>query len=252
MNSYLYFLILGLVQGITEFLPISSSGHLVLCSHLFGISDSLFVSIVLHFATLLSICVVMRKELLALIKRPFSKDMLGLVLSTIVSVVIVLLLYNFATSAFVNNFLPLSFMLTACILLITDLFYKKQPFKNKLEYKQHVAMGIAQGLAIFPGISRSGSTICAGILTGGNKDRVANQSFLMSIPIIFASMFVELIEVCNVGTGNIQILPLSLGFVVAFISGVLALKFMLKIVNKFKFRYFAIYLFILSVLSFFR
>jgi undecaprenyl-diphosphatase len=246
--GFISYLILGLLQGVTEFLPISSSGHLLIFSKYFGIEESLFVSIVLHFATLLSICVVMRKELWRLIKKPFSKQTLNLFLSTIITLMIALLLYNFAKQTYLDNFVSFGFMITAVILIITDIFSKDR--QKELNKKHSLIMGIAQGLALFPGISRSGSTICSGILSGANQNEVTNHSFLMSLPIIIASLFMELLELKS-EIINIDILPLSLGFVVAFISGVVALKFMLKHTQKIKLRYFAYYLIVISLISLF-
>ena len=245
---YLSFIVLGLLQGLTEFLPISSSGHLVLFSRIFGISETLFVSIILHAATLLSICVVMRKELWKLIKNPFSKQTLHLIISTIFTLIIALCLYGVAKQSYLDNFVSFGFMITACLLILTDVFARQ---KNKsLDKKQSAIMGIAQGLALFPGISRSGATICSGVLSGGNKEEVTKHSFLMSIPIILGSLLMEIIEFKG-SVVDVSFLPLLIGFIIAFVAGVLSLKFMLKLTNKIKFRYFAYYLILLSILSFF-
>lgn len=244
------FIILGLLQGLTEFLPVSSSGHLVLFSSIFGINDSLFVSILLHIATLLSVLIVMRKDIWEIIKNPFSEQEKKLIISTLVTIVFVLILYKPAKSSFSENILPFSFMLTACVLLFSDLFAKG--CSQKLSTKQAIFMGIAQGIAIFPGISRSGSTICAGVLSGGDKNEVSKHSFLMSIPIILASMFVEILDIAKgAEVISVPVLPLIVSFLVAFISGTLALKFMLKYSTKMKYRYFAIYLFAISIVTMF-
>ena len=244
---FVQFVVLGVLQGLCEFLPISSSGHLLLFSSFFGIEESLFVSIVLHFATLLSICVVMRRELLDLLKRPFSKEMGKLVLSSIATAIVVVLIYDIAKQSYFEEFLPFFFMLSACILSVTDLFFsKKQSFG--LSKKQSLVMGICQGLAIFPGLSRSASTICGGVIAGGEKEKVAKHSFLMSLPIILASLFMEILDVAKVGSLQVPILPLLTSFVVAFFVGIFALKFMLKLTCKVKFRYFAYYLFLMSIL----
>lgn len=248
--QYLQFMFLGFLQGVTEFLPISSSGHLLLFSTLFGIDCPLFVSILLHFATLLSVCVMMRKELWQLVKKPFSKDMLRLIVSTLVSFVVVLLLYETAEASFVVSFLPFFFMITAVLLILTDIF---APTVTKpIDGKVSVIMGLAQGLALFPGVSRSGSTICAGVLSGGEKEQVAKHSFLMSLPIILASLVKELFEFGKVGSlVQIQILPLLFGMAFAFVFGVFALKFMIKLTCKLRLKYFGFYLIALSVVSLF-
>ncbi len=244
---YVQFVVLGLVQGLCEFLPISSSGHLLLFSSLFGIEESLFVSVVLHFATLLSICVVMRKEIFSLIKKPFSKEMLFLVLSCVATFFVVVLIYDIAKNSYFESFLPFFFMLSGIILLCTDLFVSKK--KNVgFGKREAFVMGICQGIAIFPALSRSGTTICAGLLAGGEKEKVAKHSFLMSIPIILASMVMEIFEISKTGPMNIPIFPLLISFIIAFFVGVFALKFMLRLTCKVKFRYFAYYLFLMSIL----
>ena len=251
MTTYIYFIVLGLLQGLTEFLPVSSSGHLVLFSYIFGIEDSLFVSIVLHLATLLSVCVVMHKDIWNLIRHPFSKEMRNLVISTLVTLLIVFLLYDVAKSTYSSSFLPLFFMITAVVLILTDIFSPKNA-QTEMSKKTSVFMGIAQGLAVFPGISRSGSTICAGMLARGDKKKVASHSFLMSLPIIVASMVKEIVDLCSLSCGlQVPTFPLILGAVVAFVVGVLTLKFMIKITCKVKFRYFGYYLIVLGIITLF-
>ncbi len=252
MTVLLQFALLGLIQGLTEFLPVSSSGHLVLLSSFFGLQESLFVSILLHVATLLSIFVVMRKEILCLVRKPFSKESQKLLISTLVTFLIVLLIYDFAKNSYFESYVPFFFMITACLLILTDLLAPKNIQPRELTTKQSVIMGIAQGLAIFPGISRSGATICAGIFSKGDKEKVAKQSFLMSIPIILASLVMEIIELAGTG-GNlaIPVVPMIASFIVAFVVGAFSLRFMIKLTCKIKFRYFAYYLIILSLISIF-
>ena len=250
MSVVMQFVVLGLLQGLTEFLPVSSSGHLVLFSEYFGIEETLFVSIILHVATLLSICFVMRKELWQIIKNPFSKEMRNLVISSIATFFMVLLLYDFAKSSYLDNYVPFFFMLTASVLILTDIFApQKTNGSNELNKTQSLIMGVAQGIAVFPGLSRSGATICAGVFSGANKERVAKHSFLMSIPIILASLVMEMVDLGEFGLLSVPILPLILGFVIAFLVGVLSLKFMIKLTCKVKFRYFAYYLIVLSIIS---
>lgn len=252
MIVVLQFALLGLIQGLTEFLPVSSSGHLVLFGSIFGLEESLFVSILLHVATLLSICVVMRREIWNLIRHPFSKEMKNLLISSLVTFLIVLLIYDFAKNSFFENYVPLFFMITACVLIATDLVASKKDCCNEIKTKQSVIMGIAQGLAIFPGISRSGATICAGIFSKGDKEKVAKHSFLMSVPVIIASLLMEIVEVAGANKAlSIPVLPMIVSFIIAFVVGVLSLRFMIKLTCKIKFRYFAYYLMILSLISLF-
>ena len=185
-----YLVILGIVQGLTEFLPISSSGHLVLLSEWFGISDSLFVSILLHLATFFSIVVVLRKEVFYFIRHPFSKETIRLAIATIPTCILALILMPLIDQSFEGIFLPFCFLISALLLMVTDLTTKRKsfPLQSQLTNKNAFLMGIGQGLAIFPGISRSGTTICAGILSGAPKEECAKFSFLMSLPIILLSM----------------------------------------------------------------
>ena len=246
--TILQFAILGLIQGLTEFLPVSSSGHLVLFGSIFGTSETLFVSILLHVATLCSILVVMRKEVLYLLKNPFSKEARKLYISTIATFIVVLLIYNFAKNAYVEKYLPFFFISTAVILLISELFSKKR--KNReLSLKQALIIGVAQGFAIFPGLSRSGTTISVGMFVGGDRESVSKFSFLLSIPIILASMFMETIELVNSKVMVSQnMFGLIIGFLVSFTVGIISLKIMIKATSKIGFRYFAIYLIILSII----
>ncbi len=247
-------IVLGLVQGLTEFLPVSSSGHLVLLSNIFGIEDSLFVSIVLHVATLLSVLVALRKEVWQIVRHPFSPLSKNLVISTIPTCLIVLLIYPFITQSFEGKVLPICFMITAILLLATDFFVKKrsQTIAKPISLKQGLVMGIAQGFATFPGISRSGSTICAGLFAGGDKENVAKFSFLMSVPIIILSMALEifnLVKSCQVP--NVNVAGLIVAFAVAFLVGVFSIKAMIKITQKLRFKWFSLYLILLTLVSLF-
>ena len=249
MSIFLVLFFMGLVQGLTEFLPVSSSGHLVLLSNIFGVEESLFISILLHVATLLSICVVFYKDILALIRHPFSKNTIMLVVATIPTCLIVLVLMPFIKSSFGGSFLPASFLITAILLVVTELFAKN---KKEFSYKTAIIMGIAQGFAVFPGISRSGSTICAGILSGGDKKECAKFSFLMSIPIILLSLVMEIYEGVSGGISiSYPISAIIISFIIAFLSGIFAIKFMMRLTEKGKLWWFSCYLLLLSVVTFF-
>lgn len=242
--------LLGLVQGLTEFLPVSSSGHLVLLSYLFKIEDSLFLSIVLHIATLISVLIVFYKDVWEMIRHPFSEETLKLLTATIPTCIIALIFSPLFNSAFDGLFLPFCFMISAVLLILTEIF-AKDSIGEDLTYKTALFMGIAQGLAIFPGISRSGTTICTGTLCKANKTKVAKFSFLMSIPIIILSMLMEIYEVViNKTTININIIGLLISFIITVIVGIVSIKFMIKLTTKANFKWFGIYLGVMSVLSF--
>ena len=251
MSIFLVLFFMGLVQGLTEFLPVSSSGHLVLISNLFGVEESLFLSIILHVATLFSIIVVFWRDIIDLIKHPLSNKTIALVVATIPTCIIVLLIMPLVKSSFGGYFLPFSFFITAVLLVVTELIAKKKT-THEFTYKTAVIMGIAQGFAVFPGISRSGTTICAGILAGGEKKDCAKFSFLMSIPIVFLSLLMEIYEAL---TGGIHLTyPISaiiLSFIVAFLSGIFAIKFMVRLTEKGKLWWFSCYLLVLALATFF-
>ena len=249
MSIFLVLFFMGLVQGLTEFLPVSSSGHLVLLSNIFNVEESLFISILLHVATLLSICVVFYKDIYALLRHPFSKNTLMLVVATIPTCLIALVLMPFIKSSFGGSFLPVSFLITATILVITELFAKNT---KEFSYKTAIIMGIAQGFAVFPGISRSGATISAGLLSKGDKKECAKFSFLMSIPIILLSLIMEIYEGISGGINiSYPISAIIISFIVAFLSGIFAIKFMMKLTEKGKLWWFSCYLLLLSVVTFF-
>lgn len=263
MPMFFVIILMGLVQGLTEFLPVSSSGHLVLLSNLFGVQESLFVSIILHVATLFSILVVLRKRVFYYVKHPLSQGVKKLVVATIPTCIVVLLILPILNKSFDGVFLPYCFMITAVILAVTDIFFSKDKSNvvkefnddkdfSGINFKQAFFMGVAQGFAVFPGISRSGSTICAGVMSGSDKESVAEFSFLMSIPIILLSLVKEIYEICTLQFEiNISIPSLIIAFLVAFIIGVFAIKFMISLTKKASFLWFSIYLVALSIFTLF-
>ncbi len=242
---------LGLVQGLTEFLPVSSSGHLVLFSKLFGIEESLFISILLHVATLLSIVVVFYKDIWQMIRHPFSKPAMMLVVATIPTCLIVLVLMPIIKSSFAGGALPICFIVSAVLLFVSENLSKKT-YKQTLDYKSAIFMGIAQGFAVFPGISRSGSTISAGLLNGKNKEEVAKFSFLMSIPIILLSLLMEVYDVIKGGiVVNVSAIAITISFVTAFLVGIFAIKLMIKLTVKSSLKWFSLYLLCIAVATLF-
>ncbi len=249
--TILILIVLGFVQGLTEFLPVSSSGHLVLLSRVFGVNDSLFVSIILHVATLLAVLVVLRKEVFQLLRHPFSTEAMKLYLATIPTCIIALLIMPLINTAFEGALLPVCFLISAGLLLFSDYKTKKQT-NDSLTFKHAFIMGIVQGFAIFPGISRSGSTIASGLIAGASREKTAKFSFLMSIPIILLSMLLEIIKIfVYKQTIEVDILGVILAFIMAFVIGIISIKFMLKITQKSKFKLFSIYLVVIALVSMF-
>ena len=242
----------GILQGLTEFLPVSSSGHLVLFNKIFGTNcDFVFFSVLLHLATLLAVLIVLWKDIKFLFKNPFSKPAKMLYSATIPTILIVLCFKGFFEGSFNGELLPLCFMITALLLIITQVFGKSIRTK-KISYKTAITIGLVQGLAVLPGISRSGSTICTGVLCGLDSKNASRFSFLLSIPIILASIFHELLGVITKGAPlfDVGIIPTLIAFVCAFVVGLLCVKFMLTAFQKISLWWFAGYLIILAGVAF--
>lgn len=252
--SFLIVIIIGLVQGIAEFLPISSSGHLVVIYDIFNITNNtLILSIIMHLATLFAVIIVYSNDIWLLIKNPFCKTNKLLVTATIPTVIIVLIFEKFIDSAFGGDFVIIGFLITAIVLVISEYIgSKKKTYESdildiKMNYRQACIIGVAQGIACVPGISRSGSTIATALMVGVNKEDATRFSFLMSIPIIVASFLYELLKIKE-ATFDFGVLELSVGFIVAFLCGLFAIKFMIQFIKKKKLYWFSIYLIIISLI----
>lgn len=242
----------GIIQGATEFLPVSSSGHLVLLNLIFKIDGNfIFFSLLLHLATLFAVLFVLRKQVFYLIKNPLSNLAKKLYIATIPTIIIALLFMDAFKSSFSGAFLPFCFMLTAVFLFMVEILGTKK-FKP-IGKKSALVMGLAQGIAILPGISRSGATIIAGLFCKGSRKEVSEFSFLMSIPIILASLAYEIFSCIGSGAPifDTPLLPTFIAFVFAFGVGILCVKFMVNMLQKIKLYYFSIYLVFISIFSLF-
>lgn len=242
---------LGLVQGLAEFLPISSSGHLLLFQSLFGITDGLLLTVLLHVATLLAVVVVYRRRLWQLIRHPWNTETVRLGLATIITCVIVIMFHDVIDRLFTLAALPYTFIAAGIYLLVPTVLgwcrrgkISSEPVaQNTTKMRpwwQAVAMGMAQGVAVVPGLSRSGLTITTGRLSGMDNTEATDFSFLMSIPIIMASLVYELLH-----GGSVEALGFGsviLAFVTAFVAGIAAIKIMLNLTRKLDLRWFAFYL----------
>ena len=240
---------LGLVQGLAEFLPISSSGHLLLFESWFGINDGgLLLTILLHLATLLAVVVVYHKRLWQMVRHPWNLETARLVLATLITCVVVLVFQDLIDRLFTVTALPYMFLLAGVYLMVPTLLRGRTVSQTTnakgRQWWQAVAVGLAQGIAVVPGLSRSGLTITTGRLTGMTAGQSTDFSFIMSIPIILGSLLYELLRGGSVealGIGNIL-----LAFVTAFIAGIVAIKIMLDLTRKIDLRWFAVYLLILG------
>ena len=246
-----YAVILGLVQGFTEFLPISSSGHLVLLEKIFRIENNcLLFDIVLHLGTLLAVFLCYKKDILYLIKNPLSDFALKLYTATIPTLIIALLFNNFFENTFNGHALFISFFVTGIFLIIAEVISHKSYQYKPMTYKKALVVGLFQGIALIPGISRSGTTIASCMVQGVKRQESAKFSFLLSIPIILASAFCECLKLPS-SSINLPFGTFVIGFIFAAFSGIISIKIMLKVIKKANYFYFSIYLFILSLLLFF-
>jgi undecaprenyl-diphosphatase len=256
-------LILGLIQGLTEFLPVSSSGHLELVKALFGIEikENLTFTVILHFATALSTIVVFRKEILNLIQA-FLKQPTGeggryvwfIVLSMIPAVLVGLFLKDQIETIFDKNVLLVGLMLwvTGGLLLWSDRI--KITGNSKVGFRSALVMGLVQAIAILPGISRSGSTIASGILMKVSREEAAKFSFLMVVPVILGAMLKDAYDhysESGLDFGDLSGAAVAVGFGVAFLSGVLAINWMISLVKRSKLKWFALYCFLVGCISIF-
>ncbi len=239
-------LILGIVQGASEFLPISSSGHLLLLEKLGIGHESLFFNIMVHVGTLVAVLIALRKTWLPILKHPVQKTTGYILLACAPTVALALIFKYLAPSLISGRLLGFGFVLTACLLTATEMF--KKPQTMLLNGKKSILTGVLQGIAVLPGVSRSGATISALRLQGIDKTEAANFSFLLSIPIIIGSAVLEGIDFAR-GSAVLDIgaLPLIVGGISAFLSGLLSINFFLKLIKKRSMIGFAVYTLLLGV-----
>lgn len=247
-------IVLGAVQGLAEFLPISSSGHLILLQHWFNIEENVvFYSVMLHIGTLIPVLAVLWRQILELFKKPFDK-MGCLILATIPAGVVGVafsLAFDLDT-LFTEHIwlLSIAFILTAAELLCAEIFSKKSPLENGINAKTAFFMGCGQAFGVFPGISRSGSTITGGTFAKVNKEDNASFTFLMSVPIILAAVALECFKgIKNNSFGSVEALPLLFGVVTAAITGYIAIKFMMRMIKKADYKWFSLYLVAIAVVN---
>jgi len=253
----LFAIILGLIQGLTEFLPVSSSGHIELAKAILNIGDvegSMLMTVVLHFATALSTCVIFRKEIIDIITGVFKANdserisYVGKIIISMIPAAIVGVLFD----DFIESFFSGKVLLVGCMLLVTGLllfFADKAKTTNKeVSFSDAAIIGVSQAIAILPGISRSGATISTSVILGVDREKAAKFSFLMVIPLIFGKMAKDVLD----GEFNFsvdQAIPLGVGFCTAFIVGLLACTLMIKLVKMSKLYYFSFYCFCVGIIA---
>ncbi|AQS58169.1 undecaprenyl-diphosphate phosphatase [Desulforamulus ferrireducens] len=250
MEDILKSLILGIVQGFTEFLPISSTGHLLLGRKLMGLSEAgLFLDTMLHLGTLLAVVVVFWQDILYMIKRPFSKLSLLVIVATIPTAIIGLTFEDyFEEISKTGVTVGWEFLFTGVILWVADNM-KHKGTKNieQISFFNAFMVGTLQGAAILPAVSRSGLTIAGALFQGINKETAARFSFLVSLPAILGAVVLQSAKLVNGQAESIGFLPLVVGTIAAAISGYVAVKWMLKILQRGSLKIFSIYVWILGV-----
>lgn len=243
--------ILGIIQGLAEFLPISSSGHLVLFQKLFGLNEGVVTfDIAVHLATLIPVFIIFWKDIVRMIRRPLDKLPLLVIFGTIPTVIIAILFNDFFENLFESGAgLALGFIFTGLVLIYAESIRSRNKGLNEMTFADAGTIGIVQGVAILPAVSRSGSTIAAALMRGVSRELALKFSFLLSIPIILGAVVKETYEVVKVGDfvgmGLITI-PIIVGMIAASISGYIAIRFMLRIFSKASFKAFAWYVFVLG------
>jgi len=251
--NWLQAVLLGIIQGLTEFLPVSSSGHLAIGKALLGVEmeEDLALEIVVHAATVLATIVVFRKEILRLLQGLFRfkfNDETDYILKIIVSMIPVFIVGVFFKDQVESLFTSLSvvgaaLIVTAGLLFFSDLAskkFKENSSRNGIAFWQALAIGVGQALAVIPGLSRSGTTISTGLICGVKRENVAQFSFLMVLVPILGEAFLSVVG-GEIGASSAGVAALALAFVSAFVSGLFACKIMIALVKKAELKWFAIY-----------
>ena len=261
--SWIEALILGILQGLTEYLPVSSSGHLAIGQALFGLDDgssNLAFTVLLHVATVLSTVVILWSEIVWLFKDFFkfkwndgTKYVVNILISMIPVAIVGFFFKDKVEAVFGSGLLVVGICLMITAALLAFSYFAKPRQKENISWWNAFVIGIAQACAVMPGLSRSGSTIATGLLLGNKKEKLAQFSFLMVIPPILGEALLDVKDMFEVGFSEAMsgISPLAaiVGFIAAFISGCFACKWMINLVKKGKLIWFAIYCAIVGLLT---
>lgn len=259
--SWFEALILGILQGLTEYLPVSSSGHLAIGSALFGIQGegNLTFTVVVHIATVLSTLVILWKEIDWIFRGLFKwkmNDETRYVINILVSMIPIGIVGVFFKD-YVEEIFGSGLLIVGCMLLLTAVllafsYYAKPRQKEKISLRDAFIIGLAQACAVMPGLSRSGSTIATGLILGNKKETLAQFSFLMVIPPILGEALLsgmEIVKNASAANAEISMGALIIGFLAAFVSGCVACKWMINIVKKGKLIWFGVYCAIAGVIT---
>lgn len=249
---------LGLIQGLAEFLPISSSGHLEVAQHLLGVSGEseqmLLLSVLLHVGTLLSVVVIFWKDWMEVLRHPIKSRTLGLlIVASVPALILAVVLGDRIDALFGSGFIGIAFLVTGAFLLLAERLSRRghhAKSREKVTIRDAAVMGCMQAVALVPGVSRSGSTLLGGISAGLNRQKAAKFSFMMSAPAILGSLLVEgkdALESGLLSQMGENLLPLLFGIVVSAVAGFLAIRYMLKLIARVSLNWFALYVFALGV-----
>ena len=254
-------LVLGIIQGLTEYLPVSSSGHLAIGQALFGMddgADNLMFTVAVHVATVLSTLVILWSEIDWILRGLFkfelnaeTKYALNILVSMIPVGIVGVFFKDYVEEIFGSGLLVVGCCLLITASLLTFSYFANPRQKEHISWKDALIIGIAQAIAVLPGVSRSGSTIATGLLLGNKKESLAKFSFLMVIPPILGEALLDVMKAVKgeAVLGGIEALPLTIGFLAAFLSGCVACKWMISIVKRGKLIYFGIYCAVVGVIT---
>ena len=247
--SYIEAILLGLIQGLTEFLPVSSSGHLVILSSILGVeTDGLTFEVLVHFGTLMAILVVFKDDIISLIRNPFQKLSLLIIVGAIPTAIIGFTLEDTFEKMF-NSLLVVGFtlLITGILLWIAESFKDNYKGLAHMKYKDAFIIGLAQGVAITPGISRSGTTIAISLILGLDKKTAARYSFLLAVPVILGATILKTKDLLSEPMTATLYGPYLVGTISAACAGYFAIKILLKFLQEGKLRYFSIYCWVVGV-----
>ena len=246
-------IILGAVQGLSEFLPISSSGHLTLLARLFGIyENTLFYSVMLHLGTLIPVIIILKKKILGLFNSPnlFFNLVIATIPAGIVGIIFSKVLLVDKVFESVPILLSLTFLITAVEMFLCQKISNEKRLINTINKKTAFIMGCGQAVGVLTGISRSGSTILFGNIAGVNRKDNADFTFLMSIPIILSAVILESVDLLQTGTPvSIDFLPLVFGVLSASVCGYISISFMLSVIKKANYFWFGFYMIVISLVN---
>ena len=243
-------IILGIVQGVTEFLPISSSGHLVIFQHFMNIEEGLTLNVFLHFGTLLAVVVVFWDDIIGMItlKKEYRKLTYYVILGSVPAGVIGILFEDTFERLFSTiTVVGIALLVTGTLLWLSDRIENEERSIKDMDWNDSIVVGFAQAFAIIPGISRSGSTIVGGLFKGLNRQLAAKFSFLLSIPVIGGATLLKTKDLVTMGMGNITFFELLVGTLSAALAGYFSIKLLLKLISKEKLSVFAYYCWVLGL-----